>query len=155
MFHVSRMLLVLSLLAVGCSGIEDPLSRREIRELVSARARWNSSPARNAYTYDVRQSCFCPVEVTVWNSLTVIDGVIVDVRTERGEPVPRSLWPQFSTVDRLFARIEVTDDSYLEDIIVRFDTQYGYPVEMNFVYSPQIADAGIAYYARDLRPAVR
>jgi hypothetical protein len=155
MHPVSRVLLVLSLLAAGCSGIEDPLSRREIRELVSARARWNSSPVRNAYTYDVRQSCYCAVEVTLWNSLTVIDGVVVDVRTERGEPVPRSLWPMFSTVDRLFATLEVLDDSNLEDIIVRFDAQYGYPVEMDFVYGPQIADAGIAYYARNLRPAVR
>jgi len=149
------MLIVLSLLTAGCSGAEDPLSRREIRELVSARARWNNSPVRNGYAYEVRQSCFCPTEITVWSSVTVIDGVVVDVRTERGEPVPRNLWASFATVDRLFATLDPTGDAYLEDITVRFDPQYGYPVELAFVYSSQIADANVAYNARNLRAAIR
>ncbi len=155
MFHVSRMLLALSLLAAGCSGVEGPLSRREARALVSARALWNSSAVRNAYTYEIRQSCFCPREITVWSSVTVIDGVVADVRTELGEPVSRNLWPIFATVDRLFASLNATRDEYLEDIIVRFDPQYGYPVELTLEYGPQIADAGVAYSARNLRAAAR
>ena len=155
MRSVSRLLIVLSLLALGCSGTEDPLSRRETRELVSARARWNNSPVRNAYSYDIRQLCFCPIEITVWSSVTVIDGVVVDVRTERGDPVPRYLWASFATVDRLFATLQAPSDAYLEDITVRFDPRYGYPVELTFVYSSGIADAGVAYSARNLRAAVR
>ncbi len=155
MRHVRKTLLMLALLTSGCSGVEDPLSRSETRAFISARARWNNSPVRTAYTYEFRQSCFCPPEITVWSRVTVIDGVVTDVRTERGDTVPRNLRPLFPTVDRLFARLETTDDSYLEDITVRFDPQYGYPVEMNFVYSQQIADAGASYYARSLRAAVR
>jgi Family of unknown function (DUF6174) len=155
MRHARRTLLVLALLTSGCTGVEDPLSRSETRAFISARARWNNSAVRTAYTYEFRQSCFCQPEITVWNRVTVIDGVVTDVRTERGDTVPRNLWALFPTVDRLFARLETTTDTYLEDITVRFDPQYGYPVEMNFLYGPQIADAGAAYYARNLRAAVR
>ncbi len=149
------MLVVLSLLATACGGAENPLSRRETREFISARARWNNSPVRNAYTYEVRQLCFCPIEITVWSSVTVVDGLVVDVRTVGGEPIPRNLWAMFATVDRLFATLEATRDAYLEDITVRFDPQYGYPVELAFVYNSGIADAGVTYNARNLRAAVR
>lgn len=157
MYRVQRTLLTLTLalLMSGCRGIEDPLSRSETRAFISARARWNNSPVRAAYTYEFRQSCFCPTEITVWNRITVIDGVVTDVRTERGDTVPRNLWALFPTVDRLFARLETTSDTYLVDIIVRFDPQYGYPVEMNFVYGQQIADADASYYARSLRAVAR
>lgn len=151
-----RTLLAMSLLLAGCSGIEDPLSGRERRELVSARARWNSSPVRAAYRYELRQSCFCPPEITNWNTITVIDGVVIDVRNDRGEQVSRDRWTWYATVDQLFARLEVNGaHELLEDITVRFDTQYGYPVEMTFEYGPNIADAGASYSARNLQAVLR
>ena len=150
-----RTLLALSLVLAGCSGFEDPLSRGERRELTRARARWNSSPVRAAYRYELRQSCFCPPEITTFNTITVIDGVVVDVRNERGEQVARNLWAQFATVEQLFARLDANYASELEDITVRFDPQYGYPVEMTFDYGPNIADAGASYTARNLQAAVR
>ncbi len=155
MHRVPRTLAALTLLLTACSGIEDPLSRHEKRELVSARARWNNSPVRNAYRYDVRQSCFCPVEITRWNTLTVIDGVVTDVKTETGEAVPRDRWGSYATVERLFSTLEVERDTQLEDITVRFDAKYGYPLEMNFIYGPQIADGGGAFFARNLMAVTR
>lgn len=149
-------LLALLLILSGCSGIEDPLSTRELRELVSARTRWNASPVRTAYRYEVRQSCFCPSEFVTWNTVTVIDGVVVEVRTEEGSLAPQSLWSAYPTVERLFlALTESQEDEYLDEVTVRFDPQYGYPLEMNFITSPEIADGGGAYFARNLRAAAR
>lgn len=155
MRHFSRALLALSLVAAGCGVLDDPLSRREQRELTSARARWNSSALRDAYVYEVRQSCFCPPTVLNWHVVTVVGNVVVNVVDERGGPVDRSQWPFFDTVDRRFARLEATYESYLKDITVRFDPQYGYPVEMTFEYDQGIADAGGAFYARNLRAVER
>lgn len=147
-----RTLLAMSLVLAGCSGIEDPLSGRERRELTRARARWNSSPVRAAYRYELRQSCFCPSEITSWNTVTVVEGVVVDVRNARGEQVTRNRWAWYATVDQLFARLEVNGaHEMLEDITVRFDPQFGYPVEMTFEYGPNIADAGASYSARNLQ----
>ncbi len=147
--------LALALLLGGCSGLEDPLSGRELRELTRARARWNSSPVRTAYRYDLRVSCFCPPEITNWNTITVIDGLITGVVTEQGQPLPRERWNLYATVDRLFALLDQPNDEYLEDITVKFDQQYGHPLEMSFLYGPQIADAGANYFVRNLRAAVR
>lgn len=149
-------LLALSLLAAACSGLEDPLSTRELRDLVSARTRWNASAVRTAYRYEVRQSCFCPSEFVTWNTVTVIDGVVVEVRNEQGALVDPALRSAYPTVERLFLAVtESQDDDYLDDIIVRFDPQYGYPVELNLITSPEIADGGGAYFARNLRAAAR
>ena len=133
----------------------DPLTLREKRDLVNARALWYSSPVRNSYRYELRLSCFCPTELTQWNRITVIDGVVVDVQTEQGAAVSRDQWSSYATVDRLFATLEADGDSELEDITARFDPQYGYPVEMNFFYSPEIQDAGASYFARNLQAVAR
>lgn len=147
--------LALLVLVAGCDGMDDPLSRRERRELTSARARWNSSPVRTAYRYDLRVLCFCPPEITNWNTITVIDGLITGVVNERGEPVPRERWNLYSTVDRLFFLLDQPKNEYLEDITVKFDAQYGHPVEISYIYSQGIADAGAVYSARNLQPMAR
>lgn len=150
-----RTCVALALLVAGCADVDGPLSRRELRDLTRARTRWNSSPVRSAYSYDLRVLCFCPPEINSWNTITVIDGLIVGVVTEQGVPVPRERWNQFSTVDRLFALLDRQEDEYLEDITVMFDPQYGHPVELSFLYGPNIADAGATYSTRNLRAVLR
>ena len=154
MYPVRQIVLALSLLvAGGCSITTAPFSGAERRELVKARIRWEASPARNAYRYEVRQSCFCPEEFVRWNTITVVNGAIVDVRTTEGVPVPSARWESYLTVERLFSILDTgTDDRYLEDVVVRFDPVHGYPTEMTFTTSPEIADGGGATYARNLVP---
>jgi hypothetical protein len=149
---VVRRPLLLALLLIGCTVADGPLSPNEVRELSRARQRWNTSGARPSYRYEVRQACFCPVEITRWNTVTVRDGAVVGVLDDKGVAVPSNLWRSFPTVDEQFARLELTESEYLEDITVRFDPQDGYPLEMNFIYGNQIADAGGAIYSRNLRP---
>ena len=144
--------MLLALLAAGCTISDGPLSPNEVRELSRARQRWNTSGARPSYRYEVRQACFCPPEIVTWNTVTVRDGAVVGVLDDKGLPVRSNLWPMFPTVDELFTRLERTQSDMLEDITVRFDPQDGYPLEMNFIYGNQIADAGGAVYARNLRP---
>jgi hypothetical protein len=147
-------LMVAVLLVAGCEQLTGPLSPREVRELTTARAKWNGSPIRDAYQYQVRQSCFCPPEVTQWHTITVRNGVVVAVKNADGTVVPSDRWSWYLTVDQLFEQLLRTGESELEDITVQFDAQYGYPVEMNFLYSSRIADAGGSTYARNMQGIV-
>ncbi len=152
--HVIRHILLASLLCIlGCSALDDPLSAIERRQIVAARARWNASSVRNAYRYEVRQSCFCPPEVISWNTVTVIDGVVVEVRNGGGALVPEAQWRLFLTVDRIFTLLEQPSETELEDVRVAFDAQVGYPLAVEFRYSSRIADAGLMVSARNLVPA--
>lgn len=149
---VFRRPMLFAMLLVGCTVADGPLSPGEVRELSRARQRWSTSGARPSYRYEVRQACFCPVEITTWNTVTVRNGAVVGVLDDKGVAVPSTQWRSFPTVDELFSRLEITESAELRDITVRFDPQDGYPLEMNFIYSDQIADAGGAIYARNLRP---
>ncbi|AMW05972.1 DUF6174 domain-containing protein [Gemmatimonas phototrophica] len=139
------------LLLGGCEQMTDPLSPREVRELALARAKWNGSSIRNEYQFEVRQSCFCPPEVTEWHTVTVRNGAVVSVKNAAGTVLPSNRWSWYRTVDQLFEQLIRTGESELEDITVQFDAEFGYPVEMNFLYSSRIADAGGATYARKLQ----
>jgi len=149
---VRRMLVVLPLLVAGCGGDDGPLSSRERNELARARVRWNASVARDAYRYEIRLSCFCPSELGQWNTVTVVNGLVTAVVSGRGDVVPPAEWGQYTTVDRLFAVIDARDDPYLADVQARYDSQYGYPVEVSFTARPGLADSDITYFARNLQP---
>lgn len=147
-----RSLLTTCLLLAACGG-DGPLSIREVREIQLARARWLAAPVRMAYRYEVRQSCFCPSEFTRWNTVTVVNDVVIDVRvTDTEAAVPAAQWGSYPTVERLFTSLNLENSDYLDDVTVRFDAQYGYPVEVVFVASPEIADGGGGYFARNLQP---
>ena len=147
-----RLLAIVAVL-VSCSD-DGPLSIRELRDVEKARARWLNSSVRRAYTFEVRQDCYCPVEFVRWNTVTVVNDSVTDVRVTAGDlAVPRSMWSSVVTVERMFATLSVVDQTYLEDVRVRFDAQYGYPVAIELLAGPQIADADRAVYARNLRPA--
>jgi Family of unknown function (DUF6174) len=139
------------LLLTGCEQMTDPLSPSEVRALSIARAKWNGSSIRDGYQYQVRQSCFCPPEATEWHTISVRNGVVVGVKKADGTVVPSDRWSWYRTVDQLFEQLLRTGESELEDITVQFDAQYGYPVEMNFLYSTRILDAGGAIYARNMQ----
>lgn len=147
-----HVLLSMLLLLCSCSSLTEPFSFRERQAFIQARARWNVSDVRNAYRYEVRQSCFCPPEVTSWNTVTVVNDSITDVRTATGEVVPASSWRYFSTVEDLFARLDTPDDDYLRDITVQFDVTYGYPLRLSFAYDADVLDAGVEWTARNLAP---
>jgi hypothetical protein len=153
----SRLPRCLALLALcaGC-GLDGPLSVRALRELQVARARWLSSSVRNAYTFEVRQSCFCPEEFVRWHTVTVMNGVVTDARvTETGQNAIRPPWTNFLTVERIFAALfQAEDDDSIDDIRVRFDSQYGYPVAIETTAKANVADGGGAIYARNLRPVI-
>ncbi|GAB1343826.1 DUF6174 domain-containing protein [Gemmatimonas sp.] len=152
MRHVVLFALLLAVGVAACDSATDALSPREVRELTAARARWNGSPLRNAYSYETRMACFCPPEVGQWHRVRVVNGAITDVRTEDATAVPVLQWTWYPTVDSLFAILVREPDEYVQDVSARYDQTHGYPLEISITARPGIADGGVTYFTRGLQP---
>lgn len=137
--------------AVACNDVVGP---GDVRELAQARAKWEARPFAD-YTYEIRTLCFCPPEINQWTRVSVRDGVVIDaqpVETDPVFPVSGSYW---QPIDSLFVNIHrrITEHgSYLEAVIVEYDSQLGYPKDIEYRYKPNIADAGAIIHVRNVVP---
>ncbi len=132
---------------VGCSSPtlleEGPFDR--------AMARWESTrPA--GYRVEMRIICFCDPVLTHWNRVTVIGETITEVRdVESGAVVPADRWPSWPTIDGLFRRMaDATPSDVYARIEAEYDSQLGYPRDVQFIEREGVADAGVSYQLRAL-----
>lgn len=145
-----RRLPLLLCLALACTGDDSgPLSPGEREDYEEARARW-AARTFDAYTIQVRQSCFCQ-NSGVWATVRVEGGVITQVTLENDSVIPADELDEYATVERLFDLIElVAEESGVVDIAVSFDAQLGYP---SFIHvESSYEDGGITSEARALVP---
>ncbi|MGH7622957.1 MAG: DUF6174 domain-containing protein [Gemmatimonadaceae bacterium] len=131
--------------AASCTDAVSPTHRPT--DLEAARQQWQ---AQNLHTYafTLQRSCFCgnlhPLYVAVLSD--TVAGVI-DLETT--ETVDRSLG---ETVDDLFAFIQTAIDRPAKLIRANYDTERGYPTEIDYDGSAQIADDEIFYRVSDVHP---
>lgn len=145
-----RRLPLLLCLVLACSGEDSgPFSPGEREDFEEAQARW-AARTFDGYTFQVRQSCFCQ-NSGVWATVQVEGGVITQVTLENDSVIPAGDLDQYSTVERLFALIDIlAEESGVVDIAVSFDAQLGYPSFISAESSYQ--DGGITSEARALVP---
>lgn len=145
---------MITLLAAFFAGCESsPLSPLELLALERAEARWGARPFQD-YAVEMRLSCFCPGSVAQWARVEVVAGQVnrvVVVAT--GEQVPATERVFFRTVEQVFHSIgTVAHDDWVEDVVVEFDSELGFPAYASFVSKPDILDAGITYYLQNAGP---
>ena len=149
MKHIRILTLLIAALAAG--GCLNPLSPRESQELRRAEAKWESKNIHD-YTFEMRTSCFCGSEVHEWAIVEVRDDQIVSARSLDGDPLTGFALSSRKTVDQLFDAAKADRFDWVADIDFTFDSELGYPLEINFESKPNIADAGLTYQARNLQP---
>ena len=134
---------------LGCGN--DPFSATEERQLVAARARWDTAALQD-YQVDVRLGCFCQGAVPFFTRITVQEGQVVAAAPLESSPgfenIPLSVWP---TVPEVFAWVEgAANQSSYERIEVRFDSELGYPQRVELECKPDILDCGAVYELQNL-----
>jgi hypothetical protein len=140
---------VLALLACGSS--EGPLNPTESDALSSAEVRW-SRRGFTDYSYEGRIVCFCPVGLAQWAEVQVRSGRVAQVRFVEGNAPTIESPGSRPTIEELFARIrEARTQDWVKDIIVTYDGRLGFPVTIDLVSKPNIADAGVAYQVRNVK----
>lgn len=138
--------LALLAVVVSCSDAVGPT--RKTRELDVARQRWHAQDL-HTYAFTVQRSCFCGnvhplfvivVSDTVAGVFDLEDG-FKQVDSHLGE-----------TIEELFTFIQQAIDKPAEKIDVVYDPTRGFPVQVDYDGSAQIADDEIFYRVSDVHP---
>lgn len=114
--------------------------KRSQKRLEFNRNFWNRQNISN-YEYTLSNSCFCiadargPVKIKVRNGQTTS---ITSVAT--GKPVNPEYFQSYNTIPKLFDVIQDAINRKAFSLNVRYNSQYGFPIQIDIDYNSQIAD---------------
>ena len=148
MKKIPLLLLMITSLA-GCGG--GPLSLHDQFDLIAAEERWRKRAFEN-YSYEIRQICFCPVELTRFVRVNVQDDSVVAVTdVETGTPYPADLLLFWPTVDELFRGLHrLRANQGIEKVTAQYDPDLGYPRYIRSEAEEGVADGGSTVETRAL-----
>ena len=153
---VKRTALSGALVAAGCDS-SSVVGLRDFARFAEARARWDARPFGD-YSYEIRTSCFCPPEINRWTRVSVRSGVVVDADPVEPDPsYPITTLAYWHPIDTLFeslrrAMSESGSQSYLEAIVVDYDSELGYPTSIEYRAKSNVADGGSSLSLRNVGP---
>jgi uncharacterized protein DUF6174 len=135
--------LALLILAISCSDASGP--ELQVPGLNAARQRWR---AQNLHTYafTIQRSCFC-ANVHPLYVLVLSDTVAGVLDFQTGEEVDRRLG---ETVEGLFTFIQNATDQSAQLIRAEYDPAKGFPTQIDYDGSAQIADDEVTYQVSDV-----
>jgi hypothetical protein len=142
----SRLAVLASLvLAISCRDAVGPV--RPLTDLDAARQRWR---AQNLHTYafTLQRSCAC-TNVDPLNVLVVGDTVAGAFDLESGVWVDSQLG---ETVEDLFTLVQNATNNPPRLIRVQYDAAKGFPTEIDYRETAQIADDEIVYHLSGVHP---
>jgi hypothetical protein len=127
------------LLAIaGCSDVVSPGDDRS--ELEANRQKWRAG-GLTSYTMTMTKLCFCG-DVGPFNVTVINDSVVAATRVTDGRPAdPRGL----PTINKLFDFIETAIADHAVRIDVQYDATRGFPREVVYDRSLNIADEEVTY----------
>jgi hypothetical protein len=141
----------LALAAFACDS-SSVLSMVDRQALADARHQWEQRGFAN-YSFEVRQSCFCDLEVQQWTRIDVVGNQIAAaVLVATGAPVPAERWSLYPTIEELFSQIDQRQPDWIQEVKVEYDPQLGFPTRVEFAPKPNVVDAGLVYNVRNVRP---
>jgi hypothetical protein len=144
-----RASLAAGLLLSGCIVFVGPGDHDgHLRDLVSARARWNAQGSSN-YEFVVRQLCYCifggqSVKVTVRQG-----AVVSAVKLGDGQALPSEYFDGFATVEQMFDMIDDAISDRAHSIRATYDATFGFPTDFFIDYREQVADEERGFEATD------
>ena len=118
-------LLVLSLLVTAC------FANSEFDQNLR---KWKDANIAH-YRYQLTIGCFCPFFEDMPLTIEVENGELVSMTRADGAPLgPADLNYQYfegySTMDRIFTALEASLNGEADEVIVSYDPQYGFPVDI-------------------------
>ena len=120
------------------------LSNRS-NELSNAVTTWESE-AIDSYTFDLQVSCFCFPDMTRAVTIVVADNAVQSVTyVDDGSAADPTLFAAYSTVDKLFERLENAQAENPVTFDVTFDAKYGAPQSVFIDIDEMMADEEIMF----------
>ncbi len=130
---------IMSQSPIGVAQSEES-ANSNLRQLKINRRLWNKQNIVN-YRYTLTRSCFCtaeargPVVIEVRNGRTTS---VTSVAT--GQPINRELFQKYNTIPKLFHLIRDAFAKKASSLTVQYNSEFGYPTQINIDYNSQIAD---------------
>ncbi len=102
------------------------------------------------YQFDLFIGCFCPFRDMMPLTIEVKDGEVVSITTQDGTAVAESdpsytYFVEVATLDRLFEKLASSLNGGADEVLVTYDTQYGFPTSISIDQIKEAIDDEIAY----------
>ncbi|NES82144.1 MAG: hypothetical protein F6K10_12490 [Moorea sp. SIO2B7] len=129
----------------------NPQQTKEIlAELEKNRRKWHSHKIKS-YQYLSTMMCFCAPPANITIKVLVRKNVVTSVtNAETNQPISNPNLESYKSIDELFEVIEKAVKKGAAQILVDYDSQFGYPSRINIDYIKMAADDEITFLATDL-----
>lgn len=118
-------LFVLAIILSACAGVSDYDQNL---------AKWQGADISH-YRFQLFIGCFCPFGEDMPLTIEVKDGEVVSMNRFDGSPVESTdpsfeVYNAYSTIDRIFVELAAEQNGDADEVLVEYDTQYGFPANV-------------------------
>lgn len=116
-------------------------------------AKWNEANISH-YRYSLFIGCFCPFMEDMPVTVEVNNGEIVSITSGKGIAIDsasplKEVVDRYSTIDRVFLALKADLTGDADDVVVEYDTTYGFPSNVAVDNIKQAMDDEISYQVSD------
>lgn len=113
-------------------------------ELESNRQTWQDAGI-NHYSFSLSVGCFCAFRDQMPLTIEVQNGEIVSIMYSDGTLATEAdpgyeTFAKYGTIDRLFSELEAGQNGGADEVTVKYDPTYGFPIEIYFDFIQAAAD---------------
>lgn len=102
------------------------------------------------YRYTLFIGCFCPFAQDMPLIIEVKDGGMVSITRFDGTPIETTdpaydTYVSYATIDRIFLKLETALSGEADDVIVAYDSVYGFPANIAIDYIKEAIDDELSF----------
>ena len=133
--------------------VEKASSIDVVAEVQANKEKWLAHGIK-AYEIEMQKICYCAPDAVRLMLFQVTDNEIKDVRyADSGDVVDPSYYNNLNTIEGMFTLVEQALKENPADLVISYDTEYGYIKELTVDYQANIADDEFTFIASNMRPS--
>jgi hypothetical protein len=140
----------MALILAGCAAMGSALGSQS--EIEQNKEKWQDAGISH-YRYNLFISCFCVFTQDMPLVIEVQDGKVVSMEFQSGNEIDPSLlelFEKYATIDRVFTEVEAGLNGAADNVVVTYDSTYGFPTEVTLDFEQQAADDELYLTLSDL-----
>lgn len=115
-------------------------------EIERNKEKWQDANVSH-YRYSLFVGCFCVFSQDMPLVIEVKDGEVVSMEYQNGNEIDatsRELFEKYATIDRIFSELEKDINGEADEVVVTYDSTYGFPAEVNIDFIKNAVDDELA-----------
>ncbi|MCZ6565411.1 MAG: DUF6174 domain-containing protein [Gammaproteobacteria bacterium] len=133
--------------------VEETTNNNIAAEVQANKEKWLAHGVKR-YQIEMQKLCFCAPDAVRLMIFDIADDEIITVRyADSGDAVNPSLYNQYSTVEGLFALVELALRRDPAVLAIAYNDEFGYIKELTIDYKENIADDEVTIIASNMKPS--